>query len=141
VIQTGANDDGDDRSGDRSTDRPTIDPLKYQPSRSAPPKPTATAIAHGGEWLTVKARYKDPDDDTSQLISQPVRPALHTQFLPLASAVAEFGLLLRDAPHDNARWDALSRRLSTINAPANIAPEVAELKELVAVARGLARLR
>jgi hypothetical protein len=70
-----------------------------------------------------------------------VRPALHTQFLPLASAVAEFGLLLRDAPHDNARWDALSRRLSAINAPANIAPEVAEMKELVAVARGLGRLR
>ena len=97
--------------------------------------------AHNGEWLTVKARYKAPDGDTSQLMTQTVRPIARAQFMPLAAAVAEFALLLRDAPHDIARWDALTRRLAAIDAPTAIAPEVAEMKELVATARGLAKLR
>ena len=133
VIPVGAKDDDSGRAA--------IDPLKYQPPATTRPMPLATDAAHNGEWLTMKARYKAPDSDTSQLMTQTVRPIARAQFLPLAAAVAEFALLLRDAPHDIARWDALTRRLAAIDAPTVIAPEVAEMKELVATARGLAKLR
>lgn len=135
VIPVGVNDDGD---------RPGVDPLKYQPSSARPQRPTngrAGGDNANGEWLTVKARYKQPESHTSELMSTTVRSGGRAQFLPLASAVAEFGLLLRDASHDIARWDALTRRLASIDAPAALAVEFAELKELVATARGLARLR
>ena len=133
VIPVGARDD--------DGGRPAVDALKYQQQAAARPRPLATDAAHNGEWLTVKARYKAPDSDTSQLMTQAVRPLARAQFLPLASAVAEFGLLLRDAPDDLARWDALTRRLAAVDVPTAIAPEVAELKELIATARGLAKLR
>lgn len=132
VIPVGAKDDG--------TDRPDVDPLKYQ--QTAPqPKPVTTDAAKNGEWLTVKTRYKAPDGDVSQLMTQSVRPTGRTPFLPLASAVAEFALILRDAPHDIARWDALTKRLAVLAIPNALAPEFAEMKELVATARGLAKLR
>jgi len=94
-----------------------------------------------GEWLTVKARYKAPDADESDLIVETARRGGRTRFLPLASAVAEFGLVLRDAPRDIARWDALLHRLDALDAPETLAVEIAELRELAATARGLARLR
>jgi Ca-activated chloride channel homolog len=133
IVPVGAKDD--------DGDRPAVDGLKYQQTTPAKPRPISTDAAHNGEWFTVKARYKEPDSDTSQLISQAVRPIARPEFLPLASAVAEFGLLLRDQPHDIARWDALTKRLAAIDVPTALAPEVAEMKELVATARGLAKLR
>src|SRR5262249_42140033 len=50
-------------------DLPGIDPLKYQ----QPTKPIAAAA--GGEWLTIKLRYKDPEAEQSQLMSVPVTDA------------------------------------------------------------------
>jgi len=132
VIPVGAKDDGD---------RPGVDALKYQPSTPAPAPPVIRDAAHNGEWLTVKARYKAPDSDTSELMTLAARPTARVQFLPLASAVAEFALLLRDAPNDITRWDALTKRLNSVEAPSALAPEVAELRELIATARGLAKLR
>jgi len=132
VIPVGAKDDGD---------RPGVDALKYQPSTPAPAPPVIRDAAHNGEWLTVKARYKAPDSDTSELMTLAARPTARVQFLPLASAVAEFALLLRDAPNDITRWDALTKRLNAVEAPSALAPEVAELRELIATARGLAKLR
>lgn len=125
---------------DADEDRPIVDPLKYQPVTGTLPKPVATGAANG-EWLTVKVRYKAPDSDTSQLMSVPVKPGARVQFTPLAAAVAEFALILRDAPRDASRWDALTRRLTTVDVPASLSAEVAELKELVATAKGLAKLR
>src|SRR5262249_37527191 len=46
---------------------PGVDPLKYQTGRAPSPE------AARGEWLTVKMRYKDPEADTSKLLSEPLR--------------------------------------------------------------------
>ena len=47
--------------------------------------------------MTVKLRYKQPDGNTSQLISTavPARNASMTPNLGFAAAVAQFGMLLR----------------------------------------------
>ena len=70
------------------------DSLRYQRRTSQPSE------AAGPEMLFVKVRYKAPDGDESRLISQPVlttsraTPSVDFQF---QSAVAEFGLLLRNS--------------------------------------------
>jgi len=132
---------GADRNVDES-DRPGVDPLKYQPAEApiARPARPVTDVSNG-ELLTVKARYKLPDSDTSELISKAVRPGGSVQYLPLASAVAEFGLLLRDAPRDAQRWDALTWRTNRLAVPNSDAAELDNFRELVATARGLARIR
>ena len=68
-----------------------IDPLKYQ-DRARP-----NASSKSDELMTVELRYKQPDGDTSRLISVAVRNQSGelTPNLGLASAVAEFGMLLR----------------------------------------------
>jgi Ca-activated chloride channel family protein len=73
-----------------------VDDLKYQKVQARP------NVRHSGELMTVKLRYKDPDGQTSKLISRPVRDSkegLIPEDLRFASAVAEFGLLLRDSEH------------------------------------------
>jgi Ca-activated chloride channel family protein len=70
------------------------DPLRYQQV-----SPTSSA-GGSGELLTVKLRYKAPDGDTSQLITQPLvdrgagLDAASADFR-FAAAVAEWGMLLR----------------------------------------------
>jgi Ca-activated chloride channel homolog len=69
--------------------------------------------AESGELLTVKARYKEPDGDTSQLLSRVLmnRPLPKTANLGFASAVAEFGMLLRESPSlGNASFDSVRAR-------------------------------
>ncbi len=125
-------------------DRPEVDPLRYQ-TESPRPAPAAQprSAANNGEWLTVKARYKQPEGERSDLISMPVQPRTNVrpQHLPLASAVAEFGLLLRDAPHNAERWTSLERRAEQLAVPAVQSADVNGFKELVATARALARTR
>ena len=91
---------GVERPQDRDG-RPEVDPLRYQTPAAAPrvvqERPVVTDTS-AGEWLTVKARYKQPEGETSQLITRAVRNGGRVRHLPLASAVAEFGLLLRAAP-------------------------------------------
>jgi Ca-activated chloride channel family protein len=134
---------GVDRGDDVESSRPEVDALKYQnesrPSRPAPAPTPATQFA--GEWLTVKARYKLPDAETSNLISVAVRNGSRVQHLPLASAIAEYGLLLRDAPRNETRWDALARRVDRLTVPASQANDLEGFKELVAIGKGLARIR
>ena len=121
----------------------TFNSLKYQPAETPvarrPVRPVTDA--GNGELLTVKARYKLPDSETSELISKAVRPGGPVQYLPLASAVAEFGLLLRDAPRDTQRWDALTSRTNRLTSTNSDAAELDNFRELVATARGLARIR
>jgi len=76
-----------------------VDPLKYQ--REA----RDTRAAASGELMTVKVRYKAPDGETSRLLThvQMNRPMVMSANLGFASAVAEFGMLLRDSP---SRGDA-----------------------------------
>jgi Ca-activated chloride channel family protein len=139
VIPAGV--DADPAAGD---ERPDVDPLRYQ-TTSARPAPAAQPrpAANTGEWLTVKARYKQPEGDRSDLITLPVqfRANGRPQHLPLASAVAEFGLLLRDAPQNATRWAALERRTEELTVPTAQAADVNGFKELVATARALARNR
>jgi Ca-activated chloride channel family protein len=133
---------GDDRNG-YVDDRPRVDPLKYQPADLPVVRRPARPVtdAGNGELLTVKARYKMPESDTSELISKAVRAGGPAQYLPLASAVAEFGLLLRDSPRDVQRWDALAFRANRLTVPAGDAAALENFRELVATARGLARIR
>jgi hypothetical protein len=131
---------------ERDGDRASVDPLKYQVSPQvidAPrprPQPQPDS-SFAGELLTVKARYQHPEGERSDLISLPVRAGNRVQYLPIASAAAEFGLLLRDNVRDVRRWDALDARIDRLSVPGSMSSEVRELGELVAIARGLARLR
>jgi Ca-activated chloride channel family protein len=84
-----------------------VDPLKYQSVTRA------TDAAGSGEMLTVKVRYKAPDGDTSQLLSRVLlnRPSAMTENLGFASAVAEFGMLLRGSPDlGSASFQAVTAR-------------------------------
>jgi Ca-activated chloride channel family protein len=71
-----------------------VDPLKYQRESRE------TRAAASSELLTVKVRYKAPDGNTSQLLSRVLsnRPSQMTANVGFASAVAEFGMLLRESP-------------------------------------------
>lgn len=75
-----------------------VDPLKYQ----TPPAPNRAGDAH--EWLTLKIRYKPPDQDESRLLefTHSGSPSTFADAAPdfrFASAVAAFGMILRDSPH------------------------------------------
>ena len=75
--------------------------LKYQPKENDPAL-SATPKAdspYAGELLTVSTRYKEPDGDTSKLLSYTVNTSDYTEILPAeaswACAVAEYGMLLK----------------------------------------------
>lgn len=122
--------------------RPGIDALRYQAPAQPPaarPQTAATDAARSGEWLQVKTRYKRPESETSELITTVVRPGTRVQHLPLASAVAEYALLLRDAPRNQERWDSLARRVQQLEVPASMGSDRDGFKDLVEIARSLAR--
>jgi Ca-activated chloride channel family protein len=84
-----------------------VDPLKYQ--REA----RDTSAAGSGELLTVKIRYKEPDGAVSRLLSRVLinRPSRMTANVGFASAVAEFGMLLRGSPSlGRASFESASAR-------------------------------
>ncbi len=94
-------------------DLPEVDPLRYQAGL------TPTTAGLSGETATVKLRYKQPDGDTSRLITY----SLTDDGAPLdaapgdlrfAAAVASFGMLLRHSPHA-ADWtlDAVQELAAT----------------------------
>jgi len=126
-------------AGTDAASRPYVDPLRYQDVAPAP-RPAPTPAMHTDEWMTVKARYQLPEGTTSTLITQVVRAGNRAPHLALASAVAEFGLLLRDEPRDAARWDGLMQRVQTLQPAASQTADVQSFGELVRLARGLARI-
>ncbi len=76
--------------------------LKYQNTSVKP------GAKHSNEWLNVKLRYKAPDSDTSQLLSEAVTGTpMAWQKVPadfrFAAAVAGFGMQLRDSEH-KGKW-------------------------------------
>jgi len=86
-----------------------VDPLRY----------VQTVVKGGPDMMTVKLRYKRPDEETSRLITESVRsqenrlrqPSNNLQF---ASAVAEFGLILRDSQHKgNANYNSVLQRATS----------------------------
>ena len=127
---------------DRVEGRPVIDRLKYQ---SQPERPTDRlnpyARPDGGDLMTVKARYKEPEGEVSALIEKSVRPGGNNRHLAFATAVAEFGLLLRDGIGGADRWDSLTRRLAAAPVSGSLASDKAAFVELVDTAKGLARLK
>ena len=78
-----------------SEDVPAAAPLRYQ-------RVEARVGSRSAELLTVRVRYKRPGDAVSQLLEAPLERSPGSSLAPpsdvfrLASAVAEFGLLLRD---------------------------------------------
>ncbi len=75
-----------------------VDPLKYQ----TPPEPNQAGNAD--EWLTLKIRSKPPDQAESRLLefTHSGSAAGFKEASPdfrFASAVAAFGMILRDSPH------------------------------------------
>jgi Ca-activated chloride channel homolog len=74
---------------------PRVDPLRYQD------EPHVDDPTHGTELAFVKVRYKRPDEERSQLVTKPVRAEAGepSTDLAFASAVAGFGMLLRDSEH------------------------------------------
>ena len=85
----------------------TVDPLKYQ-------QRSASAASASGELLTLKLRYKKPDSDRSKLLSTVLKDgqtsASHS--LRFSSAVAAFGMLLRDSKHKGQASFAMVKKLA-----------------------------
>jgi Ca-activated chloride channel family protein len=84
-------------------DRPGSDPLRYQQP------PVLSPAAGGGELMTVKLRYKQPEAAESRLLSTSVtatgETGLGSERLRFAAAVAAFGMLLRESEHrGRADW-------------------------------------
>ena len=80
---------------------PAVDELKYQAARAAGGRGQASASS---ELLTVKLRYKDPAADLSQKLDFPLtdsggRFENASADFKFASAVAAFGMILRESPH------------------------------------------
>lgn len=85
--------------------------LKYQ---------SETTPSDSDEWLTVNIRYKEPDQDNSQLLSLPVDDSIYSSEMPenllFASSVAMFGMLLRDSQWKGiASYDTILNNLSDQN--------------------------
>jgi len=91
---------------------PKVDPLKY-----------GSPVASNGnldELLTVKLRYKLPKETESSLLSFPVlvssvrKAGEESEDFRFASAIAGFGMLLRDSPYKgNARFDNILNMAET----------------------------
>ncbi len=126
---------------DRSDDRPLVDPLKYQASPVAAPRPAPGVARVSGELLTVKVRYQAPEGSASRLIEQAVRAGGPARYLPFASAVAEFGLLLRDDRAFDGHWDDLRARVRSVPAVTGRESDRETLAELVELAAALRRGR
>ena len=129
-------------TGDDSAARPRVDPLMYQAPSVPAAAPSRASGSTSTDWLTVKMRYQLPEGDESRLITQALGFARSGTrgYLPFASAVAEFGLLLRSPHVATAKWDALLRRLDGIAVPATLTSDRDQVRELAALARGLARI-
>jgi len=79
---------------------PPVDPLKYSANESS----TSSGSKSPDEMLTVKLRYKKPDENKSELIERAVTDTNATfesapVDLKFAAAVAEFGMILRDSEY------------------------------------------
>lgn len=81
------------------------DSLRYQTP------PARRGVTDSSELLFVKLRYKRPGEHESTLLSVPVQdevgqPSVDLRF---ASAVAAFGMILRDSPYGAATWSDVAR--------------------------------
>jgi Ca-activated chloride channel family protein len=117
-------------------DTPGVDPLKYQ-------KPTQLSKAADSEELfTLKLRYKEPDGETSKLMVAPItdtgrRYAQASGDFKFASAVAAFGMVLRDSPHKGTASFASVRELAQEGQGRDVEGYRAEFLKLVESAKAI----
>jgi Ca-activated chloride channel family protein len=83
---------------------PPVDPLKYSKNEQTKSAPLSGAATASSEMLTVKLRFKKPDDEKSELIERTLSDdgkefAKAPPDLKFAAAAAEFGMILRDSEH------------------------------------------
>jgi Ca-activated chloride channel family protein len=93
-----------------NVDVPSVDPLRYQQ------QPAPSRAIDASELATVKVRYKAPDGDTSQLLTRVLgnKPREMSPNIGFASAIAEFGMLLRGSEHRaNASFASVGERART----------------------------
>jgi Ca-activated chloride channel family protein len=120
-----------------AVDTPSVDPLRYQQPLE-PARGTGTS-----ELATVKVRYKAPDGDASRLLSTVLanRAQAMTANIGFASAVAEFGLLLRQSDHrGTASFESIIARTRTFRG-ADPEGYRAEFTKLVDLAAGLEKIK
>ena len=77
----------------------SVDPLRYQQQPVDDDAPPPSVFED--ELMYVKVRYKDPDGERSTLLEHPVvdRSGMPSEDFRFATAVAGFGMLLRDSEH------------------------------------------
>ncbi len=118
---------------------PGVDPLKYQ-------TPTSTSERAGtGELLTMKIRYKEPDGDVSKLmdvavVDRQTRLTDASDDYRFATAVAGFGMLLRDSPHKGSVTFDDVIRIARASRGVDAEGYRAEFIELVRRARAISEL-
>jgi len=115
----------------------SVDPLKYQR-----PLPLVRATTDARELATVKVRYKAPDGDASRLITRVMlnANAQMSANLGFASAVAEFGMLLRNSEHKgSASYGGLVARARSFRGtdPEGYRAEFIKLVDLAAALHAL----
>jgi Ca-activated chloride channel family protein len=84
-------------------DGPDVDPLKYQET-------TRSSASSSNELMTVKLRYKSPQEERSKLMTVPLadRSGGLSPNIGFAASVAEFGMLLRKSEHKGrATWSSV----------------------------------
>jgi Ca-activated chloride channel homolog len=120
-------------AGAKTTAR-RVDPLKYQEPRRA------SVAAGGDELMTVKLRYKEPEGDTSRLLSVAVKdaPSADSSDIRFAAAVAAFGMLLRDSEHKGTATFVDVLELARAGQGQDPGGYRAEFVHLVETAQGLA---
>jgi Ca-activated chloride channel family protein len=115
-----------------------VDPLKYQKPVAAPP----SEAVDSPETLNLRLRYKQPDGDTSKLLEIPITDngakfegaSIDFKF---ASAVASFGMILRDSPYRGSATFETVRSLAQEGKGADNAGYRAEFAQLVGLAKAL----
>ncbi|HET7695149.1 MAG TPA: von Willebrand factor type A domain-containing protein [Vicinamibacterales bacterium] len=115
-----------------------VDPLRYQrPDDGFGQRVSGRSIIPSSELMHVKVRYKKPDGEVSTLVTVPVadRNTASPRHLTFASAVAAFGMLLRDSPFKaDAAWSDVVRlaRAGRADDPDGYRAEFVRLVELAA---------
>lgn len=121
-------------------ENPGVDELKYQ--QSVEP----SQMANSNELMTVKLRYKEPDKNDSKLVSVSLADAkgklgAASENFKFASAVAAFGMLLRDSKYkSNASYNKVLE-LARASTGADAQGYRAEFIQLVETARMLSSQR
>lgn len=113
-----------------------VDPLKYQ-------QPAGLSTeAMSSEVLTLKLRYKEPDGQTSRKLEFPIRDSeagfgQASRDFQFASAVAAFGMLLRQSEHKGVATYAAVEEWATPAIEDDREGYRAEFLELIRTAAGL----